>query len=133
MGLLGVVPLRAGGRIRWAARILGLLVVLFVLAWDIGGIVAIVTEGSVDSQEVVEAVVLSLAAATLLAAWRWEKLGGLLGVLWGVALGIVTLFTVGPDRKVYLLLVSALPLIVIGGAFLVADGRLRLSRRKPQG
>ena len=128
--MLTVVPLRAGGWIRWTARILGLLVVLFVLAWDIGGVVAIVTERTLDPLHVLQAVVLSWAAATMLLAWRWEKLGGLLAALTGIVLGIVILLTVEPERKIYLLLVISLPPIVIGGAFLVADRGLRVFRRK---
>jgi hypothetical protein len=132
MDLLAVVPLRTGGWVRWAARVLGLIAVLLVLAWDVGGIVAIFTERTVDPLHVVQAVVMSLAATTMLVAWRWEKLGGLLGVLAGVAIGIVILLTAEPERKVYLLLVLALPLVIIGGTFLAADQGLPAFRRRVQ-
>ena len=132
MKLLAVVPLRADGWVRWTARSLGLLVALFVLAWDIGGVVAIVTEHPWDPLEFLEGIVLLCVAATMVLAWRWEKLGGLLCMLTGVAIGIVILLTVEPERKIYLLLVVSLPPIVIGGAFLVADRGLRVLRRKAQ-
>lgn len=123
MNLLAVVPLGAGGWIRWTARILGLLVALFVLAWDIGGVVTIVTERSWDPLQFVQGLVFLWVAAIMVLAWRWEKLGGLLGVLAGIAIAI--LLTVEPERRVYLLLVVALPIVVIAGAFLITDRKLR--------
>lgn len=120
MKLLTVVPLRAGGWIRWAARMLGLLVALFVLAWDIGGVVAMAVERSWDSLHFLQGLVFLWVAAIMMLAWRWEKLGGLLGVLTGIAIGVAILTTVESERRAYLLLVVALPIVVIAAAFFVA-------------
>lgn len=127
--MLEVVPLRSVGWIRWIARILALLIALFVLTWNIAGAVDLIGGASWQLTEFLEGVVLLCVGASMVLAWRWERLGGLLCVLEGIALGIVILLTADVN-KIRVFLTLSLPLVVIGAAFLFADRGAGIAHRK---
>lgn len=124
MGSLHVsatVPLRSGGWLRWLARILGLTLAALFLLVGIGG--ALVEEPSWTGEGAVLAILGLWAVMSLLAAWRWETLGGLSGLLAGLALAAFAVGTAGSFRLMAAA-VTGLPIILISVAFL-AVGRKR--------
>ena len=124
--LLAAVPLRAGGRIRWTARILGLLIAVFTATMGIGAAVA-EREEPVTGTGVGVAVFFTWIVVGMLAAWRWEKLGGISGVLAGVGFGLFVYFTAGRN-EILAAVAMGLPIIIVNLGFLVAD---RWTARKP--
>ena len=129
MKLLATVPLRSTGWIRWIARIVGLLIALLVLTWNTAGAVDLIRGASWQLTEFLEGVVLLCIGASMVLAWRWEKLGGLLCVLEGVALGIVILLTADVN-KIRGFLTLTPPLIVVGAAFLAANRGVGIAHRE---
>ncbi len=117
--LTATVPLRTRGRIRWAARILGLLIAVFVATMGIGTAVA-EQEEPVTGTGVGVAVFAVWIFVTMLAGWRWEKLGGISGVLLGVGFGLFVYFTAGRNEILAAVLMSV-PIIIVSVGFLVAD------------
>ncbi len=113
------VPLRARGLIRWTARILALLIALFAATMGIGSAVA-------ESEEPLTVTGVGVAAfivwivVGMLAAWRWERIGGISGVLAGVALGFFVFFTAGRNEVLVAVMMSV-PIIIVSAGFLVAD------------
>jgi len=110
---------------RWAARILGLVVVLLFL-WFLAyaGAKVIPSLAWGDPQGVPLFAVLVAAVSGVLVAWRWELLGGLLALL-GAAV-IVVLVSLGAGTDTVLgAFVLALPLAVAGILYLGAYVRAR--------
>ena len=124
--LLAAAPLRAGGRIRWTARILGLLIAVFTATMGIGTAVA-EREEPVTGTGVGVAVFFTWIVVGMLAGWRWEKLGGISGVLAGVGFGLFVYFTAGRN-EIPAAVVMGLPIIIVSLGFLVAD---RWTAHKP--
>ena len=101
----------------WIARAGSIPVVLFVFAMLVGHAFDAAEPLTVEGffvGAVSLGVILSLATA-----WRWERLGGTLVILAGVALGLLVIFTAGRNQ---LLVASMLggPIVALGDGFLVA-------------
>lgn len=116
--LLEVVPLRSRGWLRWTARLVGLAVAVFVLVMVIGDAIAESSEG-ISAIGVGVGILFGWVFLSMVAAWRWEKLGGLSCILVAVALGIFVAVTAGRNNALAALAMG-LPIIAIGMAFLVA-------------
>ncbi|MBI4336628.1 MAG: hypothetical protein HY683_02210 [Chloroflexi bacterium] len=127
MKLLAVVPLRSGGRIRWTARILGLLLALFVSFMVIGEVMPEPNSRS-ELKAIGVRIMFLWVAVSMLVAWRWEKLGGWSCAIAGAALGIFY-FTI-EDYRLLAAFMIGLPAVLVGVAFLAADQGVRIVRRK---
>ena len=112
------VPLRTHGRIRWTARILGLLIAVFAATMAIGSAVAEAGEPVTGTGVGVAVFVVCIIVGMLL-AWRWEKLGGISGILVGVGFGFFVYFTAGRNEVPAAVLLS-LPIVIVNLGFLVA-------------
>src|SRR5581483_3603595 len=78
MTALAVASWRAAVMGRWAARILGTLLVLFFLFFIVGE--GLPAPSELSSVEKLQFAGLAAILAGLLLAWKWEGLGGVLGV-----------------------------------------------------
>jgi hypothetical protein len=103
--------------LHWLPRLLALFGILFlaIFALDVFG------EGYTPGELVVALLMhllpnLALLAA-LLIAWRWRRAGGALFVL----LGVVSIFFFRTYRDPIIFLIVSLPVLVVGGLFLVDD------------
>ncbi len=117
--LAATVPLRTRSRIRWITRILALLIAIFALIIGIASVVG-EPEEPLTGTGVGVAVFLTWIVMGMLAAWRWEKLGGISSVLAGVAFGFFVYFTAGRN-EVWAAILLSLPIIVVGAGFLIAN------------
>lgn len=104
-----------GGVLRWTARVLSLvalgLLVLFVVETGPAALMG----GTLQGWPLALALLLSLAG--LLLAWRWEAMGGLLGLLG--ALAVVGLVILGAGTHMLLgALLFAAPLLLAAALYL---------------
>ena len=114
--LLVATPLNSRGWARWSARILGLLVAIFFLVIGIGESFS----EPFTLTGVGVAILFGWATASMLIAWRWERLGGFLGILAAIALSIFIAITAGRNKAAAALLIP-LPFVMIAAGFLVAS------------
>ena len=69
---------------------------------------------------IVLAALLAWVIVTMLAAWRWEKLGGVSAILAGAVFGVFVLSTAA-SNEVELAALIGLPLVTVGVGFVVAS------------
>ena len=114
---------------RWTARLLGLLAIgLFVLFIYMSGAEVISTLSWADPQGIPLLVVLAIALAGVLVAWRWELVGGLMAA--GGAVAIIPLVCGGSGFDMLLCgLFFTLPLLVAGALFLGCCWRTKVVTR----
>ena len=120
-------------RMRWAARIIGLVLLVFFLLFLIGEtITSIQAEGfkfDPDSLFVIVPTVIALAA--YIVSWWQEGVGGSLLILVSIAIGILPSVSARPPWSMSLLqalrgwLILGLPFLITGVLFLISS---RLSR-----
>lgn len=121
--LFEVVPLRAHGPLRWIARIAASVIAGLFVIIGAGETLFPHTENEGFTWEGAGVAVLGAwVVVSLIAAWHWEKLGGVSTVLAGVALGVFAFVTAGRNELLVALSLG-LPLVLIGAAFLNADGK----------
>ena len=116
--LFVATPLKSRGWARWSARVLGLLLAIFLLVIGIGE--SFSEPFTLTGVGVV--ILFGWASVSMLIAWRWERLGGLLGVLAVIALSIFIAITAGKNKAAAALLIP-LPFLVIAAVFLLVSGR----------
>jgi hypothetical protein len=120
--LLVATPLKSCGWARWSARVLGLLVAIFLLVIGIGE--SFSEPFTLTGVGVV--ILFGWASVSMLIAWRWERLGGLLGILAAIALSIFIAITAGRNKAAAALLIP-LPFVVIAAVFLLVSRRMASS------
>jgi len=113
--LFVATPLKSRGWARWCARVLGLLLAIFLLVIGIGE--SFSEPFALTGVGVV--ILFGWASVSMLIAWRWERLGGLLGVLAAIALSIFIAITAGKNKAAALLI--PLPFLVIAAVFLLVS------------
>jgi len=113
--LFVATPLKSRGWARWSARVLGLLLAIFLLVIGIGE--SFSEPFTLTGVGVV--ILFGWASVSMLIAWRWERLGGLLGVLAAIALSIFIAITAGKNKAAALLI--PLPFLVIAAVFLLVS------------
>lgn len=113
--LFVATPLKSRGWARWCARVLGLLLAIFLLVIGIGE--SFSEPFTLTGVGVV--ILFGWASVSMLIAWRWERLGGLLGVLAVIALSIFIAITAGKNKAAALLI--PLPFLVIAAVFLLVS------------
>ncbi len=121
---------RLAKRMRWAARVIGLLAAGFLLTMLIGAAIAeVLTE--ISEPITIEGILLGILGAIALAgciiSWWWERLAGILLVFTAVGLGIHIGICAGRNHFLAWLMVG-FPYLVAGGLFLTS---WRLSRKTP--
>jgi len=117
---------RAALWVRWIARALGSLVVVY---WVIVGITSAIGDDAPWTWESTVIVVLIAASAVSVAvAWWREGIGGLLLLVCGVALGAFAGITAAHSRGVAVLLAGS-PLVVVGVLFVGSWWGARPRRR----
>ena len=112
---------------RWTARILALLAVgLFVFfAIDLGA--RVFPELSWGPQGIPLLIVVGVALAGVIVAWRWELVGGIMTVA-GVA-GIMALVCLGSGTDMlFCAFLFTLPLLVAGALYLACCWRTRMTK-----
>jgi len=93
----------------WTPRILGIVLTVFWFAF-------IILAHGFSLTSLVESVVWFTILITLLMAWNWEGIGGILFIVWGI---LYTIFIVGKFPSISILIVSG-PLFLEGILF-IAD------------
>jgi mannose/fructose/N-acetylgalactosamine-specific phosphotransferase system component IID len=121
---------RLAKRMRWAARIIGLVAAGFLLAMMIGAAIAeVLTEGwetiTTDIEGILIGVLGAIALAGCIISWWRERLAGILLVLTAVGLGIHISICAGHNHFLAWLMVG-FPYLVAGVLFLTS---WRLSRK----
>jgi hypothetical protein len=107
---------------RWLARSVGTLVAGF---WLLVGVVSgLVEEAPWDWESSVLAVLIVASAASVAAAWRWERSGGIAVVACGLAHCAFALIASG-HSKGFAVLISGVPFLLVGGLFLLSWWRSR--------
>ena len=97
--------------LRWVARILGTILVLFILSQFIG---AFIRKGYINVAHPGHYVLLAffgLAQVGILLAWRWEGIGGFLAVFGIIAFDLLNIFWVQSPRMVSSIVASLFWLI----------------------
>jgi hypothetical protein len=104
--------------LRWIARILGTLIVLFWL------IVALAYGTGEPSEQGTEDIIMAIlvlgTSIGILLAWKFERIGGIITLLFGIAHSIFALFASGHNHA-FAMLISGGPFIVIGILFLIVS------------
>jgi hypothetical protein len=109
---------------RWLARGVGTPVAGF---WLFVGVVSgMVEEGPWDWESSVLAVLIVASAASVAAAWRWERAGGIAVVACGLAHCAFALIAAG-HSKGFAVLISGAPFVLAGALFLWSWWRSRES------
>ena len=83
-------------------------------------VVGIVDDEPLAATGVGVGILSSWLAASLLAGWWWEKLGGISCVASGIVLGVFVFFTAGRN-EVPVALALGTPIVAVGAAFLIAN------------
>ncbi|MGD8815339.1 MAG: hypothetical protein PVI78_12775 [Anaerolineales bacterium] len=110
-------PARKCKRIRWGARILGLI---FVGLWLLISLMMVVVEGIGEGVEDRIMVVLILSSTIAFAvAWWYEGIGGMLLVIVGIAHSMFAFFSAGHNVGLAML-ISGGPFLLAGALFLIA-------------
>ena len=122
---------RLAKRMRWAARVIGLVAAGFLLTMLIGAAIAeVLTE--ISEPITIEGILLGILGAIALAgcivSWWRERLAGILLILTAVGLGIHISICAGRNHFIAWLIVG-FPYLVAGGLLLTS---WRLSRKTPQ-
>ena len=92
--------------LRWIARIFGTFIVLFMSSQFIG---AIIRKGSLNvphSEHYILLALLSVSSIAILIAWKWEGLGGILGISGIVLADLLNLFWIQTPKLVGFLIGS---------------------------
>ena len=126
---IATVPLRCRGRMRWAARICALLIALFAATMAIGSAVADQDE-PVTWTGIGVAMFVAWILLSMLTAWRWERLGGISGILNGVGFGLFVFFTAGRNEAIAAVALGA-PIMAVGIGFLLAERETVGGREAP--
>ncbi len=120
--LFVATPFKSRGWARWSARVLGLPLAIFPLMIVIGESFS----EPLTLTGVGVAILFGWTAVSMLIAWRWERLGGLLGILAAIALSIFIAITADHNKAAFALLIP-LPFLVIAAAFLLVSRRMASS------
>ena len=105
----------SGNRLRRIARILGSLIAVY---WLVFGVGSVIVESNPWTWESTMMSVFVIGTTTSIAlAWRRERLGGILAIIFGTAESIFAYIVAGQYRLLAVL-VSGVPLIIVGVLFL---------------
>jgi amino acid transporter len=106
--------------LRWIARIFGTLIVLLWL------IVALAYRTGEPSEQGTEDIIMAILVVGttigVLLAWKFEKVGGYITLLFGIAHSTFALFASGHNHA-FAMLISGGPFIFTGILFLITDNR----------
>jgi hypothetical protein len=112
----------------WVARILGLIILTTFLVIIIGDAVDTIQQGNefgIESLYIITPIVITLAGYIL--AWRYKIIGGslliLASIIFGILIPVAAWQHQGPTSDFHPLegwLILGLPLLVIGGLFLIS-------------
>lgn len=108
--------------LRWTARIFGTTIVFF---WMIVAL-AYGIQGSTEQgmEDTLMAILVIGTTIGVLLAWKFERVGGFITLLFGIAHSIFALLAAGHNHA-FAMLISGGPYIVTGILFLLADTRSR--------
>jgi len=102
----------------WTARIIGTIIVAY---WLLMGIGYGLSESEPFTWESAVITILIIASTmSMVAAWRREKLGGIMLVIVGVAFCIFAVISAGHNH-LFAVLISGVPFIIIGSLFLISN------------
>jgi len=115
--LFGLVPKKNRRVARYIARALSVLPAAFYFV-----VTAMIATGGVVSgpEGAITGAISAWITASLLIAWRWERIGGLSSIASAVALGVVINVEAGGNTDGVELALCG-PVIFAGGAFLLAS------------
>jgi hypothetical protein len=106
--------------LRWIARIFGTLIVLLwlivALAYGIG------EPSEQRTEDIIMAILVVGTTIGVLLAWKHEKVGGFITLLFGIAHSIFALFASGHNHA-FAMLISGGPFTLTGILFLIANNR----------
>jgi hypothetical protein len=106
--------------LRWIARIFGTLIVLL---WLIVALAYGTLEPSeLGAEDIMMAILVVGTTIGVLLAWKLERIGGIITLLFGIAHSIFALFASGHNHA-FAMLISGGPFIVIGILFLIVSAR----------
>jgi succinate dehydrogenase hydrophobic anchor subunit len=106
--------------LRWIARISGTLIVLF---WLIVAFAYGTGEPSeLGAEDIMMAILVVGTTIGVLLAWKLERIGGVITLLFGIAHSIFAIFASGHNHA-FAMLISGGPFIVIGILFLIVSAR----------
>ena len=97
--------------LRWTARIFGTFIVLFISSIFIG---AIIEKGSITVSNPAHYILLALwgiSSIGILIAWKWEGIGGILGVIGILLSDLLNLFWIQTPKMVGFLIGSLMWLL----------------------
>ena len=105
-------------RMRWAARIVGIIVAGF---WVLSLIASLIAEFGtpIILEGIILGALVTINTAGVIIAWRREKVGGIIIVAGAVMLSIFAYISAG-HNKIFAVLVSGFPFLVSGIIFLVS-------------
>jgi len=104
--------------IRWLARILGLIIVLFWLIISLG--YAFSDSESFTGQSLIITLLVIITTISFIITWRKEKLGGIILITGGIIHSIAAYFMAGHNH-LFAVLITGLPFILIGVFFLIVS------------
>lgn len=120
--LLEPTALRAPGRSRWAARIVsgfyaafGLFLLLAHIFGDEDS--ASISEEPATVEGIFVGVVTIGMCLALISAWRWEGIGGIVTIVFGIAMAVLVMITAGRNQLI-VATVNSGPVIASGVVFL---------------
>ena len=108
--------------IRWTARTIGTIVVLFWVLIAIG--YGITEPSNLTLDDIVMAVLVAGTTIGVLVSWVQERTGGIITLLFGIAHSIFALIASGHNH-LFAMLVSGGPFILVGTLFLITEKRSR--------
>jgi len=115
-------PDRTTTAIRWTARTIGTIVVIFWVLIAIG--YGITEPSKLALEDMVMAVLVAGTTIGVLLSWANERTGGMITLLFGIAHSTFALIASGHNH-VFAMLISGGPFILVGTLFLLAEKRSR--------
>lgn len=110
-------------RIRLLARVLGTISAVLYLSIMILEVAFPHAEASLEGTML--GGLTTFAVISLFLAWRWERIGGAMAVVGGIALGVFAFITAG-HNKVPIMFVIGLPILVPGLLYLLSWRREKI-------
>lgn len=107
--------------LRWIARIISILATATWMTIMLTNVLCEVVVGCITVTWETGFLVFLVAASVLsvIIAWRWEGIGGLVMVLWGFVLAIIAYVTSRP-YQIFSMLVTGVPFMIAGSLFLAS-------------
>ena len=109
---------KAPRRLRWAGRIVGLII---AVTWVISILISVIADWGtpIILEGIILGILVAVNVASVIVSWWFPKIGGILLIIFGTAFFIFGYVTAG-HNKIFAALISGFPFLVAGILFVLS-------------